>query len=200
MTEDFGKFKATIESNCCLAKRHREVDLEVIWVSCGVYQITYRRPKDAENPEVIVAKDWYPKNINISFTPEQFEKAFELFADAPKQERPDCYKPYYEDYDLDRGMFDFENDTLFQAYKDPNPSPDINRVCLVNRHYGFGRPTKDSGLLELSFEDFKRLKEFLDEKKDLIFYSGCKISFPSKIMSDLQSGVAAEIEKVEQVK
>ena len=152
--ENFGKFKATLGNNCFLGKRTREIDLDISWVSCGVYQVQYWRPQGAIDSGVVVAEDWYPANVHISFTPEQFDKAFELFADAPKNERGNCYKPYYEDYYLDNGMFDFTHDELFQAYKDPNPN--VDRVSLVNRHFSLGRPTESTSILELSFEDFKR--------------------------------------------
>ena len=120
ISEDIGKIKVTLAHDGLIGMRSREVELDVTWVSCGVYQVEYWRPRNAENHEVLVTDDWYPPNTSISFTPEQFEKVAELYPNAPKHERGECYKPFYEDYDLDRGMFDFEYDRLFQAFKDPH--------------------------------------------------------------------------------
>lgn len=177
---DIGKFKATIEYKCSIGKRHREIELDVIWVSCGVYEISYHRPRDAEPYDVIVAEDWYPPDIYMSFTPEQFNKVVELYPSAPKQERNQFYKPFYEDYDLSRGTFDFGEDRLFQAFKDPNE----DRVNMVNHYFIRGTPDSNMSVFGLSWEDLQRLKELLDSKKDEIFYSGCKIS-SSTVISDL---------------
>lgn len=116
---DIGKSKATIKHNGMIGYRTREVDLDVQWHSCGVFQVTYYRPSDAKDHRILVTEDWYPPNVSVSFTPEHLEKVFELYPDAPKRKRMECYIPFYEDYDPDRGMFDMGNDMLFQAYKDP---------------------------------------------------------------------------------
>ncbi len=174
MTADIGKFKVKIEHHGVIGKRSREVEFDVQWVSCGVYQIDYYRPRDAVDHEVLVTEDWYPPDTSISFTPEQFEKVAELFPLAPKRKRDECYKPFYEDYSLDRGMFDFEYDELFQAFKDPHDN--IEKVYLVNHCFIHGSPTTSVQVLGLYWEDFQRLKELLDSKKDEIFYSGCKVS------------------------
>jgi hypothetical protein len=181
---DIGKFEAEIEYISAIGKRSRKVELEVMWHSCWVYQVTYYRPRDAEDHVVVVTKDWYPPNINISFTPEQFDKVVELYPLAPKNERDQCYKPFYEDYDLSRGMFDFGDDVLFQAFKSPQPTDD-ERVYLVRHCFSYGTPTPDTAVLGLHVDDLKKLKELLDSKKNEIFYSGCKISWPSKILGDL---------------
>jgi hypothetical protein len=174
-TEDFGKFKCTLWRETSIAgARGREVELEITWISCGVYQLDYTRPADAPHTDhgILVIEDWYPPNMRISFTPEQFDKAYELYDGAPRHKRDQCYKPYYEDYDLDRGMFDMERDELFQAYKDPIR----DKVYLVQHCFASGTPTEYTSVLGLTIEDFKRLKEFLDSKRSLIFYSGCKIA------------------------
>lgn len=174
-TEDFGKFKCKLERNTCLGlQRELEVEFDVTWVSCGVYQLEYWRPIKAPPTDdgILVREEWYPPNTSISFTPEQFDKAYELYADAPRQERDKCYKPYYEDYDTDRGMFDLGFDSLFQAYKDPIR----DKVYLVQRMFIQGCPSETTEVFGLYLEDFKRLKEFLDSKKSSIFYSGCKIA------------------------
>ena len=113
-------------------------------------------------------------DTHISFTPEQFEKVMELFPLAPKYKRDECYKPFYENYDLDRGMFDLGHDSLFQAFKDPHD--DIEKVYMVSHTFVHGSPTTHTQVLGLHIDDLQRLKELLDSKKDEIFYSGCKIS------------------------
>lgn len=173
-TADIGKFKATIRYYSVIGYREREIEFDITWVSCGVYQMEYYRPRDAEKHHVMVVEDWYPPDTFISFTPEQFEKVAELYENAPKNERINCCKPFYEDYDLDRGMVDFQQDRLFQAYKDPLH----DRIYMANHYFSNGVPTTDTSVLGLSTDDFKRLKELLDSKKDEIFYSGCKIVWP----------------------
>ena len=113
----------------------------------------------------------------MTFTPEQFEKVIELYLDAPKHKRTECYKPFYESFDTDRGMFDFEYDTLFQAYKDPHEG--VDKVYLVNHSFSNGIPTSNSYTLGLFMEDFQKLRDLIESKKDEIFYSGCRASFQS---------------------
>jgi hypothetical protein len=172
---DLPKFKTRLKYQAEIGYREREVEFDIQWVSCGVYQMSYYRPKDAKEHYILVAEDWYPPDTSITFTPEQFEKVYELYPNAPKNERPECYKPFYEEYDLSRGMFDFGDDCLFQAHKDPRDE----RVYLVNQPFLYGAPTPTKQVLGLYWEDFLRLKELLDSKKDEIFYSSCKISWPS---------------------
>ena len=178
MSVDIGKFKTRIKHQGCIGYREREVEFDVMWVSCGVYQLSYYRPSDAADHEVVVVDDWYPPNTFITFTPEQFEKVVELYPQAPKRQRDECYKPFYEDYDLSRGMFDFGEDMLFQAFKDP--AENTERVYLVNHQFMCGSPTTSTQVLGLYLEDLRRLQELIDSKKDEIFYSGCRISMPSK--------------------
>lgn len=176
ISEDIGKFKARIGISTLFGIRDREVELEVIWVSCGVYSIRYNRPKDATDPNIIVEEDWYPPDVHISFTPEQFEKVVELYPLALKHKRNEVYKPFYEDYTLDNGMMDFENDTLFQVFKDPHDN--IEKIYLVNHYFSRGSPTTQTDVLGLYSEDFEKLKDLIASKKDVIFYSGCKFSMP----------------------
>jgi hypothetical protein len=182
-TSEIGKFKATIRHESMLGYREREVEFDVTWVSCGVYQMSYYRPRDAKPHYVIVVEDWYPPDTFISFTPEQFEKVSELYLLAPKHERNQCYEPFYEDYDLDNGMIDFQNDDLFQAYRDPIK----DWVYLVNHMFTHGCPTTSTQVLGLSWTDFLRLKDLICSKKNEIFYSGCKISWPSKLVQKLNA-------------
>jgi hypothetical protein len=190
MTVDIGKFKTKLKHQSCFGYREREVEFDVTWVSCGVYQLSYYRPRDAKNHEVIVEEDWYPPDTAISFTPEQFEMVAKLYPQAPKRPRNECYKPFYENYDLDRGMFDFGNDELFQAFKDP--TPDVERVYLVNRHFTYGSPSTSTQVLGLYIEDFKRLQELINSKKGEIFYSGCKVAMPSKCLTDIADALKGE--------
>jgi hypothetical protein len=182
---DIGKFKAKLEHDALLCRRGREVELDVTWSSCGVYVVTYSRPRDADPVDIgiLVKEEWYPDSVCVSFTPEQFEKVCELFPSALKQERNQCYKPFYEDYDLDRGMMDFGMDGLFQAFKDYHLN--VEKVYLVNHMFARGAPTSNSQVLGLHWEDFKILKDLIESKKGEIFYSGCKVVMPSKLMSDL---------------
>ena len=177
MCVDIGKFKTRVKHQSFIGFREREVEFSVTWVSCGVYQLEYYRPKDIENHEVLVTEDWFPPDTSISFTPEQFEKVMELYPAAPKRNRDECYKPFYEEYTLSRGMFDFGDDELFQAFKDPSEKAEM--VYLVNHKFSYGLPTPHVSVLGFYIEDFQRLKGLLDSKKDDIFYSGCKCSWPS---------------------
>ena len=173
-TESLGKFSAKIKHRCGALGivREREIEFNVDWVSCGVYQMEYYRPRgdDIKPHYVIVEEDWYPPDTFCCFTPEQFEKVAELYPTAPKLPREQCYKPFYEDYELDRGMMDFGHDRLFQAYKDPCEE----MVYLVNRYFVFGMPEEATNVLGLEWSDFLRLSELLISNKHLIFYSGVK--------------------------
>ena len=180
---DIGKFKAKIEHYSLLAIRHQEVELDVMWVSCGVYEVNYYRPRDAISHIVITTEDWHPPDTHISFTPEQFAKVVELYPSASKNERDECHKPFYEDYDLSRGMFDFGDDRLFQAFKDPH----VDKVYMVNHYFVHGSPTTSADVLGLYMDDFQKLKDLIDNKKGEIFYSGCKISMPS-VMTAIKPG------------
>jgi hypothetical protein len=175
---DIGKFKTRLRYQSEIGYREKEVEFDVQWVSCGCYQVSYYRPFDAKDHGIMVTaqEDWYPPNTSITFTPEQFDKVAELYLGAPKNKRNECYKPFYEEYTLSRGMFDFVDDELFQAYKDPYP--DMEMVYLVNHRFLRGAPTPNIHVLGLYWDDFKRLKELLDSKKGEIFYSGCKVSWP----------------------
>lgn len=166
-TENLGEIEVNLEHNASLCIKSRVVDLRVNWHSCCIYEVSYRRPNDAGDHRVIVESDWYPPSFQIHFTPEDFDKAFELFPDAPKNKRKDCYKPYYENYELSRGMFDFGDDELFQAYKDPYD--EIEKVYLVNRFFTHGTPSTGTEVLGLYFDDFKKLKEFIDITRPQIF-------------------------------
>lgn len=186
MTVDLGKIKVTLKHTGRFGYREREVELDVMWVSCGVYEVSYYRPRNAESHGVIVAADWYPPDTAIAFTPEQFEKVAELYPQAPKHPRDECHKPFYEDYDLSRGMFDLGDDTLFQAFKDP--AEGVERVYLATHQFSYGSPTTSTAVLGLHIDDFHRLKELIDSKKDEIFYSGCQIEMPSKLITDIFQG------------
>lgn len=188
IAEDIGKFKCKIKHVGLIGYREREIEFDIQWVSCGVYEMSYWRPRDAKSHEILVTEDWYPPNTSITFTPEHFEKVVELYPLAPKQERDQCYKPFYEDYDLSRGMFDFGDDMLFQAFKDPLE----DRVYLVNHRFLRGVPTTSTQVLSLYADELQRLKELLDSKKDMIFYSGCKIATPSPIITELQNALSKD--------
>ncbi|MGH7175640.1 MAG: hypothetical protein ACREGR_04775, partial [Minisyncoccia bacterium] len=183
---DIGKFTARIEHGEHIGMRSREVELKVMWHSCGVYDVSYYRPRDAEPHYVIVVEDWYPPDTQVSFTPEQFDKVVELYPSAPRRSRGEAHKPFYEDYDLSRGMFDFEDDCLFQAYKDPHEG--VERVYMVDHMFLHGRPTTNTTALGLDMADFQKLKDLIDSKKGEIFYSGCKIAMPSVLLSGLLGG------------
>lgn len=174
-TEPLGKFTAKIIHNGGIGCRSREVEFDIQWISSGLYSMEYWRPRgeDIQPHYVIVAEDWYPPDISISFTPDQLAKIVELYPAAPKPPRDQCHKAFYEDYELDRYFMDMGHDNLLQAFKDPHEDRDI--VYLVKRHFQHGTPTESSSVLPLFWEDLLRLKEFLDSKKDMIFYSGIKI-------------------------
>ena len=174
-TDDLGKFTAKIRHRS-LGYREREVELNVQWISSGLFSIDYWRPReeDIKPYYVMVAEDWYPPDTSMSFTPDQMEKVFELYPSAPKQPRDQCYKPFYEDYDLDRYFMDMGHDSLFQAFKDPHEDSDM--VYLVKRHFNYGIPNGEgSSFLPLHWEDFLRLREFLNSKRHMLLYSGLKI-------------------------
>lgn len=172
---NIGRFKAELEHDGLIGTRSREVELDVMWHSCGIYQVSYYRPRDAVDHIVLVTEDWYPPDTTCVFTPEQLEKVAELFPLASKRKRDECYKPFYEEYTLSNGMFDFGDDDLFQAFKDPGET--VEKVYMVNRSFSHGVPTTSSSVLGLRKEDFQRLKDLIDSKKNEIFHSVCKVSF-----------------------
>lgn len=177
MTQDIGKFKTELKNTEFLGTFKREVELEIIWISCGYYSITgeyVKTPTEEEFPNM------QPKlDFNLHLTPEWIEKVFELFPNAVKRNRPETYIPFYQDYSTDRGMFDFGHDMFFQAFKD-NLFDD--RVILTNYYFNYGVPSSKVDVLNLQFSEFKRLKEFLDNPNGYgpeIFYSGCQVAQPS---------------------
>jgi hypothetical protein len=169
---NIGKVKVSLKYTALLGYRKREVELDVQWHSCGTYQVSYYRPREAKDYRILVEEDWYPPSVDVGFTPEQFDKVFELFPSAVKRERMESYKPFYENYDPDRGMFDFGNDTLFQAFKDPLENED--GVHLVNQYFVRGIPSENTQVLGLSWADFMKLKDLIEREKHEIFYSGVK--------------------------
>jgi hypothetical protein len=173
-TDNLGKFKAKLRHQS-LGHREREVELDVQWISSGLFSLEYWRPRDEgiKPHYVMVAEDWYPPDTSMSFTPDQMEKIFELYPSAPKQPRDQCYKPFYEDYELDRYFMDMGHDNLLQVYKDPHE--DVDMVYLVKHHFTNGIPTDSTSFLPLYWEDFLRLRDFLNSKRDMLLYSGVKI-------------------------
>jgi hypothetical protein len=157
MTQDIGKFTTELKNNLIFGTCKREVELEIIWISCGYYSITGKYVKAEDENSYIQPK----LDFNLHLTPEWIEKAFELFPNAVKRNRPETYIPFYQDYSTDRGMFDFGHDILFQAFKD-NLFDD--RVILTNYHFNYGTPSSKVDVLNLQFSEFKRLKEFLEYK------------------------------------
>ncbi len=172
MEVNIGKFKTEIKHQTGFGYRKREVEFDVSWISCGTYQMSYRRPFDATPEYVLVTNDWYPADTFSSFTPEQFEKVAELFPSAPHPKRNEAYKPFYENFTTDMGMIDLGYDCLFQAFKDQK----VETVYLVNQSFVRGVPATSTSVLGLEWKDFLRLKELIDNKKNETFYSGCKIS------------------------
>lgn len=171
-TDNLGKFKTRIR-HYSLGYREREVEFDVQWISSGLFSMEYWRPRgeDIQPHYVMVAEDWYPPDTSCTFTPDQFDKVAELYPSAPKPERDQCHKPFYEDYDLDRYFMDMGFDRLFQAYK--APQEDLDMVFLVNRSFEHGMPTEGTHVLGLFWEDFLRLKTFLEGRT--LLYSGIKI-------------------------
>lgn len=145
-----------------------KIKLQVTWHSCGCYAIWVEKMESLDN-KYIEPKTGFSLHMN----PEHLEKVAEMFPNAPVRPRMETHKPFYEDYDPDRGMFDFGHDTLFQAFKDPLEN---NRVIIANINFNGGIPSSlDS--LSLDFDEFKKLKTLIDDKKGEIFYSGVKCSF-----------------------
>jgi hypothetical protein len=163
--EDFGGIEVTTKNAFGIGYIARKVMLKITWVSCGHYSIAVQK---AQELPIHANKHTEPKtDYTIHMTPEQVDKVAELFEAAPSPERMQCYKPFYEDFDPDRGMFDMGHDTLFQAFRQKD------RVVLANTYFVCGLP---SGMdtLNMTFEDYKRFKEYLDSKRDQVFYSGVK--------------------------
>jgi hypothetical protein len=163
--EDFGGIEVTTKNAFGIGYINRKVLLKITWVSYGAYTITVQ--KAAELP-MSANKYTEPKtDYSISITPEQVDKVAELFEAAETPERMQCYKPFYEDYDPDRSMFDMEHDTLFQAFKQKD------RVILTNINFVCGVPSSMDSL-NMTFEDYLKFKAYLDSKRDQVFYSGVK--------------------------
>jgi hypothetical protein len=72
-------------------------------------------------------------------------------------------------------MIDFGEDTFFQAFKDPTKE----YVALTTIHFVNGIPTSGLKVLTISFDEFKRLRIYLENPNgngSEIFYSGCVIA------------------------
>jgi hypothetical protein len=165
--ESIGKFQTTIHRHSMFGKSTQEVEFDITWVSCGWYSITVSRLNKPES-------DNEKTNFIIHFTPEWFVKVIELYPDAEKRQRMECYKPFHEEYVPDLGMFDMGHDTLLQAFKDQFDE----NVILTNYHFERGVP-RSVEVLNIRFDEFKRLKEYLDNpngRGSEIFYSGVQFA------------------------
>lgn len=164
--ESLGEFETNTKKYGLFGVVNRKVKLKVTWVSCGTYSIDVQK---FEELGVDSNKYTEPKtDFQMHMTPDHVEKVAELFDAAVTPDRMSSHKPFYEDYDPDRCMFDMGHDTLFQAFRQKE------RVILTNIYFEMGVPTSMDSL-NMSFDEYKKFKAFLDERKDQIFYSGVKI-------------------------
>jgi len=174
ITEPIGKFQTSVQNRFMFGYVNRKVELDIMWVSCGYYSITSTRIGEAGDNKFVEPKT----DFSISLAPEWIKKTEELYPEKTPP-RNELYKPFYEDFHTDQGMFDMGFDILFQAFKDQLEE----RVILTNYHFTYGVPTGDVSVLNITFEDFQLLKEYLDNPNgngSEVFYSGCKISWPSE--------------------
>lgn len=183
ISEPIGKFKTELKNTFGLGFTRREVNLDIIWVSCGCYIITgeYVEPLTEKDNKYIVP----PVDFSLMLTPEWLVKSVELFPADPNP-RMECYKPYYEDYETDQGMFDMGYDNLFRAYRDPHEE----RAILTSHTFVCGVPANRMNVLSLKYEELKRLKEYLDNPNgngSEIFYSGCQIA--GNLLDDLRESL-----------
>lgn len=162
-----GKFKTKIDREGFFGRFSTEVDFNIIWISSGSYSIDVTKSKASEdNP------DLHPETeFNFSLTPEWLKKSVELFPDAPGRSRMESYIPFYQAYEFDRCMIDGGSDTFFQAFKTLN---DEKQIGIAISYYSHGLPC-GSTTLNIEFEEFKKLKEYLDNPNGNgpeIVYSG----------------------------
>lgn len=169
-----GKFKTQVKKPSLIGTSIREAELDIWWHSCGIYTINGSFSEEPTETEVH-AHIQQKLKFDINLTPQFIEKVIELYPSATKRERKDCHLPFYQEYDFDRSMFDLGQDTLLQAFKDNSIE---NRIVLTNYNFSYGNPNSLK-VLNLDFEEFKRLKEFLDNGPE-IFYSGCRVRWPTE--------------------
>ncbi len=167
--ENIGKFQTTVKDRFIFGYTERKIELNITWISSGVYQMDATRIDEKEEDE---NSHIQPKtDFKISLTPEWIQKTVELYPEAERRPRNELYKPFYEDFRTDQGMFDMGCDTLFQAFKDQLEE----RVILTTYHFNYGVPAGVVEVLNLEFDEFKLLKEYLDNpngRGSEIFYSG----------------------------
>ena len=174
ITEPIGKFQTTAQYRFMFGKTERKIELDIVWISCGYYSIIATRIEEAGDNKFIEPKT----DFKISLAPEWIEKVVELYPKVERRTRNELYKPFYEDFHTDAGMMDMGQDILFQAFKHQMEE----RVILTNYNFLYGVPTGNVNVFNIEFEDFQLLKEYLDDPNGNgpeIFYSGCKIRFPS---------------------
>lgn len=171
--ENIGKFQTTVQHRFMFGTTKRKVELDVMWVSCGYYSITATRIEEPGDNKWVEPKT----DFQISLAPEWIEKTAELYPSAERRPRNELYKPFYEDFHTDASMIDMGHDTLFQVFKDQLEE----RVILTTYHFTYGVPTGTVSVFNITFEDFKAFKAFLDEHISEIFYSGVQISWPALV-------------------
>ncbi len=161
-----GKFQTQILKYEVFGYKLHDVELDINWVSCGVYSIhvNYLNEKsDIKKPSFV-----------ISLQPDWLKKVEELYPVGEKRPRTDCHKPFYEVLGTAYGMIDFGEDTFFQAFKDPTKE----YVALTTTHFSNGIPN-GIRVLTISFDEFKKLRSYLKNPNGNgpeIFYSGCVIA------------------------
>ena len=163
---EIGEFETTIQRRMFLGKVEEKVKLEISWVSYGTYAFGIRKAEDEKLEDFELD--------TICLTPEWINNTFELYPKAKKEPRNKLYKPFYKDFITDQAMIDTGHDMLFQAFKGQFD----DCVTLSVNHFYYGTISERTDVLTLKFDEFKRLKEYLDNPNgegSEIFYSGCKI-------------------------
>jgi hypothetical protein len=163
------EFETTLETRFLGTIIKRKIKIDIKWISFGLYSL---QAKCIEKKRKKRKKEL---EFRISLAPEWIEKVIELYPEADRRSRTESHKPFYEKYDINRCMiFDMGQDILFQAFKHPLKET----VTLTNLYFNHGEPMEHIDVFSVSFEEFKRLKEVLDDpngKGSETLHSGCSI-------------------------
>lgn len=179
MTVDYHitKFDSEIIQHNIFGYRTHKVELNVHWVSCGFYTISYPKFEYKPFPEAKNSKAeyvWTVDGMNIPVDPAWIDKILELYPTVEKlMDRTKTFSSFFfQEFYTDRGMFDMGHDAQFSVYKSQ-----VDDWIVIHNHPAFrGTPSKNVEEWTIKFESLKALNDKLkDPKTEQPMYSGCKM-------------------------
>jgi hypothetical protein len=139
--------------------RIHDVHIDVSWVSSGYYEFSY--------PEF--------EGMSISVDPEWIDKIIEIYPTVEKNtDRKKAFVPFFQVFDIDRGMFDAGHDEQFSAYKSR-----CDGWIVMHSHLAInGVPTNHVDEWIITIDDLKALNDKLkDPSTEQPIWSGCQIEW-----------------------